>query len=35
LLEESSIPFTVDVVNLDGVSEDFKREVLREGIQWK
>jgi len=34
-LEESSIPFTVDVVNLSRVSDTLKEVVLKEGIRWK
>lgn len=34
-LEDSRIPFNVDVVNLDGVSEEFLKTVLKEGIRWK
>ena len=35
MVEGSSIPFTVDVVNLNSVSEEFKKEILKEGIRWK
>ena len=35
MVEGSSIPFTVDVVNLNEVSKEFKREILKEGIRWK
>jgi len=34
-LEESPIPFTVDVVNLSRVSDTLKEVVLKEGIRWK
>ncbi|PKN03432.1 hypothetical protein CVU75_02220 [Candidatus Dependentiae bacterium HGW-Dependentiae-1] len=33
-LEESIIPFTVDVVDMHTVSEDFKKQVLKDGIVW-
>jgi len=35
LVEESSIPFTVDVVNLRRVSDSLKEEILKEGVRWK
>jgi len=35
LVEESSIPFTVDVVDLSRVSDSLKEEILKEGIRWK
>ncbi len=35
MVEGSSIPFTVDTVNLNSVSEEFRKEILREGIRWK
>ncbi len=34
ILENSNFPFFVDVVNLSEVDEDFKRQVLEEGILW-
>lgn len=33
-LEESTIPFEVDVVDLRTVSPDFRAKVLREGVLW-
>ncbi len=36
LLEESTIPFTVDLVDLAATSAEFRRQVLEEGILlWK
>ncbi len=34
ILEESNLIFTVDVVDLSRVGEDFKREVIKEGKLW-
>lgn len=34
-LEESTIPYTVDIVNLSHVNEEFKAKVIHEGILWK
>ncbi|MBI3016216.1 MAG: nucleotidyltransferase domain-containing protein [Candidatus Tectomicrobia bacterium] len=33
-LEESHVPYRVDVVNLEDVDPDFRRRVLEEGIRW-
>ncbi len=33
-IEETTIPVFVDVVDLDGTSDDFKNEVKRDGILW-
>lgn len=33
-IEESNIPYTVEVVNLQGADETFRERVLREGILW-
>lgn len=33
-IEESSIPFTVDVIDLNNVSEDFKNEILKDAVIW-
>jgi predicted nucleotidyltransferase len=33
-IEESIIPFTVDVVDLYNVSEDFKKNILKDGKLW-
>lgn len=33
-IEESIIPFTVDVVDMRTVSEDFKKQILKDGIVW-
>lgn len=33
-LEESTIPYRVDVVNLDEVEPTFRQRVLKEGIRW-
>ncbi|TCK02909.1 nucleotidyltransferase family protein [Phorcysia thermohydrogeniphila] len=35
LVEESFIPFTVDVVDLSRASDSLKEVVLKEGIEWK
>jgi len=34
-LEEMNIPYTVDLVDLSTVSEDFRQKVLDEGQIWK
>jgi predicted nucleotidyltransferase len=34
-LEESDIPYDVDIVDLSTTSAEFKARVLREGILWK
>ena len=34
-LEESTIPYKVDVIDLDQVGEEFRRAVLATGILWK
>ncbi len=34
-IEESSIPFFVDVVDLHGVSEDFKESIEKDFVAWK
>lgn len=33
-LEESSVPYAVDVVDLREVSAEFRARVLREGVRW-
>lgn len=33
-IEESTIPFTVDIVDLNRVSDDFKKEILRDRVLW-
>jgi predicted nucleotidyltransferase len=33
-LEESTVPFNVDVVNLNEVSPEFREAVMRDGIRW-
>jgi len=33
--ENSNIPQKVDVVNLNDVSEDFKKEVFKDAVLWK
>lgn len=35
LLEESTIPYRVEIVDLGQVSESFKAEILKDGIIWK
>ena len=34
-LEESSIPFTIDILDLHSISLEFKKQILKEGIAWK
>ncbi len=34
-IEDSCIPYKVDLVNLSEVSEDFKQQVLKDAIVWK
>jgi predicted nucleotidyltransferase len=34
-IEGLNIPYTVDIVDLSRVSEDFKEKALREGVVWK
>ncbi|MEW5691854.1 MAG: nucleotidyltransferase domain-containing protein [Candidatus Hydrogenedentota bacterium] len=34
-LEDLSIPYKVEIINFNEVSEDFKREILKEHIIWK
>lgn len=34
-IEDSSIPYKVDIVNLLEVSADFRKEVLKEAVIWK
>lgn len=34
-IENLNIPYTVDIVDLSRVSEDFKEKALREGVVWK
>lgn len=33
-LEESTVPYHVDVVNLDEVEPAFRERVLKEGVRW-
>lgn len=33
-LEDSNIPFRVDVVDLNQVSESLREQILKDGIQW-
>ena len=33
-LEESRVPYTVDLVDLSQVDSDLRRRVLEEGVQW-
>lgn len=33
-IEESSIPFTVDVVDLNNISEELKKQILKDRIKW-
>ncbi|MBT4594858.1 nucleotidyltransferase domain-containing protein [bacterium] len=34
-IDESNVPFTVDVVDLNNVSEDLKKQMLKNEIVWK
>ena len=34
-LEESRIPFFIDVVDVNAVSEDMRRQILTDGVVWK
>lgn len=33
-VEESTIPFTVDIIDLNNVSNDFKKQILKNGKSW-
>jgi len=33
-IEESTIPFTVDIVDLNNISEDLKTQILKDKIKW-
>ena len=34
-IEESTIPYTVDVVDVHSISEDLKKQILKDGILWQ
>ncbi|MBN4077465.1 nucleotidyltransferase domain-containing protein [Sulfobacillus acidophilus] len=34
-LEESNVPYEVDIVNLDDAEDELKEQILREGILWR
>lgn len=34
-IEQSTIPYSVDLVDLSQVNEEFRQKVLKEGIIWK
>jgi predicted nucleotidyltransferase len=34
-LDESTVPYTVDLVDLSTVSDDFRKRVIQEGIAWR
>lgn len=34
LLEESNLPYTVDIIDLSQIDEAFKQKILQEGILW-
>jgi hypothetical protein len=34
-IEESTIPYSVDVVDLSQTDEKFRQQVLSEGVPWK
>ena len=33
--EESTVPFSVDLVDLNSISEEFKNQILKDAIIWK
>ena len=33
-LEESILPFTVDVVDLNNITQDFKKNIMKDIVQW-
>ncbi len=33
-IEESTVPFMVDIIDLNAVSGDFKKEILKDGVLW-
>ncbi len=35
MIENSTIPYKVEIINLGEVSEDFKKEVLKDAVIWK
>ncbi len=35
LIDESYVPFKVDIINLDEVSETFKKEVFKKAVRWR
>jgi uncharacterized protein len=35
LVEESSIPFTVDVLDLSNVSEELRTNIIKDGVVWR
>ena len=34
-IEESIVPYRIDLINFDKVSEDFKKETMKEVVEWK
>lgn len=34
-IEESTIPYKVEIVNLEETPDDFKREILKDAVVWK
>jgi len=34
-IEESTIPYKVEIINLEEASDDFKKEILRDAVVWK
>ena len=34
-LEESTLPFTVDIVDLNNISQDFKKNITKDMILWQ
>lgn len=34
-IEDSAIPYKVDIVNLSEVSQDFRKQVLKDAVIWK
>ena len=34
-LEESSIPFTIDIIDINDISQELKEQILKDKITWK
>jgi hypothetical protein len=35
MVEESIIPFRVDIVNLEDVDDNFKKEIFKDAVVWQ